>query len=235
MPGRVRWLQIITLANVAVAVLVILALYGTMLALAAIAPEISTWQLLTLLAVGVPVSIIGFRLATKVGSNGWRRRGLIINGSAIVLYAAILIGMGFLLLGTTHRRFILPEGYKGDVYVVYSDVDGKPATAHEAVITFRIPTGGILYTTAPMVGGWTRDEYYYDHGAGTQRRIIIFGIRRFNEHRRILRTTKTSVYSFRVPAQSRIRLGARSNTKSSTSERKLTSFPATQSGTRIKS
>jgi hypothetical protein len=171
MPGRVRSLQIITLANVAVAILVILVLYGTTLALAVIAPEISTWQLLTLLAIGVPMSVIGLRLTTNLGSHNWRRRGLIINGSAIALYAAIVIGIGALLIGTTKRHFIIPEGYKGDVYIVYSAVDGKPATTHEADITFRIPTDGVLYTAAPTIGGWTRDEYYYERGDGTQRRI----------------------------------------------------------------
>jgi hypothetical protein len=170
MQARVKWLRIITLANVVVAVLVILVVYGTMLALSVLAPEISTWQLLTLLALGVPVSVVGLRLATKFGSHGWRWRGLIINGSAIVLYAAILIGIGFLLIGTTHRRFIVPEGYKGDVYIVYRDVDHKPAT-HKVGLTFRIPGDGILYAAVPMVDGWTKDEYYYERGDGTQHRI----------------------------------------------------------------
>jgi hypothetical protein len=62
-------------------------------------------------------------------------------------------------------------GYKGDVYIVYGAVDGKPAKPHQAVATFRIPTDGILYITVPMAGGWTRDEYYYERGTGTQHRI----------------------------------------------------------------
>jgi len=142
-----------------------------MLALSVLAPEISTWQLLALLALGVPMSVVGLRLATKVGSHGWRRCGLIINGSAIVLYAAILIGIGFLLIGTTRRRFIIPEGYKGDVYIVYSDVDHKPETTRKVGVTFRIPGDGILYVTVPMVDGWTKDEYYCERGDGTQQRI----------------------------------------------------------------
>ena len=171
MPGRVRWLQIITFANVAVAALVILVLYGTMLAFAVIAPEISTWQLLTLLAIGVLISVIGLRLTINLGSHSWRRLGLIINGSAIALYAAIVIGIGVLLIGTTKRHFIIPEGYRGDVYIVYSAVDDKPATTHQANMTFRIPTDGVLYTAALTIGGWTRDEYYYARGDGTQHRI----------------------------------------------------------------
>jgi hypothetical protein len=153
-----------------VAALVILVLYGTLLALSALAPEISSWQLLTLLAIGVPISIVGLWLTRNLGSRIWRWLGLIINGAAIALYAAIIIGIGVLLARTTNRRFIIPEGYKGDVYIFYSDRTGKPAT-HHAIVTFRIPSDGNLFTTEPMVEGWTRDDYYFQSRNGTQRRI----------------------------------------------------------------
>jgi hypothetical protein len=170
MRGRVSWLRIITFANIIVVALVILVLYGTMLALSVLAPEISSWPLLTLLAIGLPISVVGLWLTRNLASRVWRWFGLIINGAAIALYAAIIIGIGVLLIKTTNRRFIIPEGYKGDVYIFYSDPTGKPAT-HDASITFRVPSDGILITTAPMVGGWTRDEYYFQNRNGTQRRI----------------------------------------------------------------
>lgn len=170
MRGSVSWLRIITFANVIVAALVVLVLYGTMLALSALAPEVSSWQLLTLLAIGIPTTVVGLWLTKNLGSRLWRWLGLIINGAAMALYAAIIIGIGVLLIKTTNRRFIIPEGYKGDVYIFYSDPTGKPAT-QDASITFRIPSDGILFTTAPMVGSWTRDEYYFQNRNGTQRRI----------------------------------------------------------------
>jgi hypothetical protein len=86
MQGRVRWLRIVTLANVVVAFLVILVLYGTMLALSVLAPEISSWRLFTLLAIGVPISVVGLRLTTNLGSRVWRWLGLIINGAAVALF-----------------------------------------------------------------------------------------------------------------------------------------------------
>src|SRR5437773_6013676 len=109
MRGRVSWLRIITFANVVVAALVILVLYGTMLALSVLAPEISSWQLLTLLAIGVPISVVGLRLTTNLDSRRWRWLGLTVNGAAIALYAVIIIGIGVLLISTTNRRFIVPE------------------------------------------------------------------------------------------------------------------------------
>ena len=235
MPRQVSWLRIITLANAFVAALVVLVVYGTMLALSALAPEISTWQLLTLLAVGVPMSIIGLRLATKVGLHVWRRRGLIINGSAIMLYAGIVIGLGSVLIGATQRRFIIPEGYKGDVYIVYSTVDRNLPRR----------TKPQLHSVFPPRGFYTPQCLWLAAGRGmsitTNAKLelgvasVIFGALRFNEHRRIWRTTRTLVCSFRAPAQLRTRPGARSSTKNSTSERKPTSCPASQRGTRIKS
>src|SRR5258708_36976673 len=103
MRGCVSWLRIITFANVVVAALVILVLFGTLLALSVLAPEISSWQLLTLLAIGVPISVVGLWLTKNLGSGVWRWLGLIINGAAIGLYAAIIIGIGVLLIRTTNR------------------------------------------------------------------------------------------------------------------------------------
>jgi hypothetical protein len=168
---RVSWLRVITFANVVVVALVILVLYETMLALSVLGPEISSWQLLTLLAIGVPISVVGLMLTTNLGSRRWCWLGLIINGAAIAYYVAIIIGIGVLLISATNRRFIIPEGYRGDVYIIYTNTDGKPGTTHQTGVTFRIPRDGVLITTSAMVGGWTRDEYYYERGDGTQHRI----------------------------------------------------------------
>ncbi len=167
---RIRWQRITTLANLVVAALVILALYATLLALSALAPEISSWQLLALLAIGVSISVVGLSLTRYLDSRIWRWLGFIINGGAFALYAAIIIGIGILLIKTTNRRFIIPEGYTGDVYIFYSDPTGKPAP-HDARITFRVPREGILFAPGPIVDGWTRDEYYFQDRSGTQRRI----------------------------------------------------------------
>jgi hypothetical protein len=42
---------------------------------------------------------------------------------------------------------------------------------HQTSVTFRIPSDGLLDARVPMARGWTRDEYYYERGDGTQRRI----------------------------------------------------------------
>jgi len=171
MRGHVSWLRAIALANVVVASLVILVLYRMVLALSALAPEISTWQILTLLAIGVPTSLLGLLLASRLGSHGGRCRGLAMNGTAILLYAAIVVRIAFLLIGTTNRRFIVSEGYKGDVYIIDTAANGKLATMRRAGISFRIPGDG-SYLRPPIVSGWTRDEYYYERGNGTQHRIV---------------------------------------------------------------
>jgi len=105
-----------------------------------------------------------------VGSRGWRWLGLIVNGAAMLLYAAIIVGIGALLISTTSRRFIIPNGYKGDVYVIYPTADSGSAE-HEAGHIFRIPSDGVLYATTPMTEGLTRDEFYYERGDGVRNRI----------------------------------------------------------------
>jgi len=64
--GNVRWQRITTAATLVVAALVILVLFGTLLALSALAPEISSWQLLSLLAIGVPISVVGLWLTKNL-------------------------------------------------------------------------------------------------------------------------------------------------------------------------
>ncbi|HTD25053.1 MAG TPA: hypothetical protein VK738_20550 [Terriglobales bacterium] len=53
METRTKALWIVTTANAIVAILLILVIYATMLALAVLAPEISGWPLFILLAVGL--------------------------------------------------------------------------------------------------------------------------------------------------------------------------------------
>ncbi|SRR5260221_8555387 len=171
MEARVKWLRIMTLANGAVATLVILVVYWTTLALAAIAPEISTWPLFVLLSIGLPMSVIGLRFTRNLASRAWSRFGLVVNGCTLAIYGAIVIGIGALLIGSTKERFIIPEGYRGDVYVVHSAVDGEPEKTSRGGITYRIPRDGILRTRAPMVDGWTRTEYYYELTDGALHRI----------------------------------------------------------------
>ena len=171
MDVRTKWLWTITLANVATAILLILAIYGVTLALAVIAPEISSWPLFVSLAIGVALSVVGLKLAAKVTSPSSRRIGYLVNGSALTLNIFIICGIAALFIGSTKERFIVPSGYKGDVYIIYNRVDGEPVSGTRWAVTYRIPPDGILRTRAPMLRRWTRTECYYQLQSGTLERI----------------------------------------------------------------
>ncbi len=173
MDVRTKWLWIITLANVAAAILRILAIFGVMLALAVIAPEISSWPLFLSLAIGVVLSVVGLKLAAKVTSSP-RRIGYLVNGSALTLNIFIICGVAALFIGSTKERFIVPSDYKGDVYIIYDRVDGEPENGTRWAVTYHIPPDGILRTRAPMLRRWTRSEYYYQLQSDRLERIPNF-------------------------------------------------------------
>ena len=172
-PGSKR-LWIVTLANAAVASLLLLVLYAIMLALAVLAPEISGWPLFILLALGLALSITGLGFAKGVGSRTSRRIANVVNGSALVFDLLIILGCAALFFGSTKERFLIPDGYKGDVYVVYGASDGESLNKTRWAVTYHIPKNGVLRVQGPMTRSWTRTEYYYQMDTGNLDQIRNF-------------------------------------------------------------
>jgi len=174
MDSRSKRLWVATLANVAVASLLILVLYGIMLALAVLAPEISGWPLYVVLALGIALSLIALRFAKAVSSRAARRVAYIVNGCALLLHLTTIFGLVALLISSTRERFLIPDGYKGDVYVVYGASDGERLSKTHSAVTYRIPKDGILRVQGPMARNWTRTEYDYQTETGKLERIRNF-------------------------------------------------------------
>jgi predicted Kef-type K+ transport protein len=72
MEAQSKRLWIVTLANIAVAGLLLLVIYGIMLALAVLAPEISEWPLYVLVAIGIALSITGLVFLRKALHHAFR-------------------------------------------------------------------------------------------------------------------------------------------------------------------
>lgn len=174
MEKRLKWLWGVTLANVAVAFLLILALYGIMLALAVLAPEISGWPLYVILPMGIALSIIGLRFTRGAASRIWRYVSYSVNGSALALHSLVIFGFAALFVSSTKERFLIPDGYKGDVYVVYDVPDGEALNRTHWAVTYHIPKDGVLRVQEPMVRSWTRTEYDYQSDTGKLERIRNF-------------------------------------------------------------
>jgi hypothetical protein len=167
------WVWIVTIANAIVAVLLLLALYGIVLALAVLAPYIYTWPLFAVLLVGVALSIVGLKLSLRVASRVARRVGYLVNGCALALNVVVILGVAAIFIGSTKERVIIPEGYKGDIYVIHGAADGQPSKTRWG-LTYRVPPDGILRTRESLLRGWTTREYYYERQDSSLERIRDF-------------------------------------------------------------
>lgn len=172
--GARKRFWVVTASNVAVLALLLLTLYSLMLALAVIAPYISTWPLFCLLGIGVILSFLGLRLARKVQSRQSRIIGYLVTGCVLAVHIVVVLGILALVATSVEERFIISDGYKGDVYVIFNASNGTPVEKSFWGYTYRIPEDGVLLTQGAMVRRWTRDKYYYKKSGGNLTRIPNF-------------------------------------------------------------
>ena len=174
METQSKRLWCVTVANIVVAGLSLAFVYLTMLALAVLAPQISTWPLSILLFLGIALSITGLKFAKAVVSRASRRAASFINGCALAFNLLLILGIATIFFRSTKERFLIPNGYKGDIYVLYSTRDGESLSKTRREVTYRIRQDGILLTRDPIPRGSTRTEYYYERTDGSLERIRNF-------------------------------------------------------------
>ena len=166
MDRRVRWLWIITVANACVALLLVLSVYGFILALSVLAPLISASPVLALVLLGLLLSTVGLSLTKGVTSRWARLIPRFINDSVLALILVVAVGIGGSIVASSSERFIIPDGYKGDVYVFYGSKDCVPLS-NRGGTTYVIPNDGILPVCGTLEHKWTRTSYYYKTANGT--------------------------------------------------------------------
>jgi hypothetical protein len=171
MEAQSKWLWPVTIANAVVASLLILVVYGIMLALAVIAPEISGWPLVILLPISFALSVMGLRFAKTATSRVSRWLAFIINACAFALSSLIILSLVAMFVGSTNEAFLIPDGYKGDVYVLYGSRDGQVLNKTRWRVTYRIPSDGVLRIQKPEIPRWTRTKYYYEKRDGSLEQI----------------------------------------------------------------
>jgi hypothetical protein len=174
MKARSKWLWTITIVSAAVAILLIVVVYSIMLALAVIAPEISGWPLFILLPISLVLSVSGLKFAKTAVSSVSRRIAFVINGCALAFDLLTILSVATMFFGSTSERFLIPDGYKGDVYVVYGSRDGESLNKTTRRVTYRIPRDGILRIQMPTIPRWTRTGYYYEKQDGSLEQIRNF-------------------------------------------------------------
>jgi hypothetical protein len=142
--------------HAAVASLLILVVYGMMLLLAVITPEISGWALVILLPICFVLSVMGLRFAKTAASraSGWL--AFIVNACSLAFSSLIILSLAAMFVGSTNEAILIPDGYKGDIYVLYSSRDGEVLNKTRWRVTYRIPIGGDFAN--PRAGDSSLDE-----------------------------------------------------------------------------
>jgi hypothetical protein len=167
-PDRLFW--IITLANVTVCALLIGSVYLVLILLAAFAAGVDDGTVYVLLAVGLILTAISWPLTRSAATLRKRLMGYALNGGALLVYFMLLIAMGKIWLHITHRLFLVPAGFQGDLYVVHDSSHGQDATKNLLRKTYLFPSDGVLKTHDPAPTAFS-DEYRYVYPDGHQQRL----------------------------------------------------------------
>jgi hypothetical protein len=155
----------VTIANFVASSLLAVVFYCT-LAVAGIAAGIVLWPLYTLLLVSIALSVAGLGFTKAAGSRASRFIGFTVNGGALGFGLLIVAGLAVLFFGATRERFLMRDGYKGDVYVMYGVPRGEYSERTHWEVTYRIPDDGVLAIREEPPSGWTRPEYEYEMKGG---------------------------------------------------------------------
>jgi hypothetical protein len=80
----------------------------------------------------------------------------------IVLLGYFLVAVGAArLLRIPDEQFLIPEGYQGDVCVVFGIPSAEGVVPWDSGLTYRIPADGVLFVRNPIRLGSKRFEYDY--------------------------------------------------------------------------
>jgi len=140
-----------------------------LLALAALAPEITVWPLITALALGLTTAIAGLVVASRTPR---RTAAVIINALAAVGHLGGLILVFLPSLLAVEQRYVIPDGYMGEVVIVHGVPSGVAEhRTNSGAVTYAIPQSGVLITTGAPARTWIRDHYFYRRRDGSLRKI----------------------------------------------------------------
>jgi hypothetical protein len=166
----VKWLWIVTFANIGATCLLILIIYA-ILQVIGIAAYTTTWPLFVVLPLVLTLSVIGLRIARKTKSATARWIGYGLNGCLLAIPTLVTLCLAVLFLSANREKYIIPAGYRGDVYIIKGVPGGKPPEKSFWEVTYRIPSDGVLVTQTPISKNFSMSKYYYELRDGTLQQI----------------------------------------------------------------
>jgi len=81
----------------------------------------------------------------------------------------------------TPEVFLIPEGYKGPIYIIYNQKDGSDAEYENGKRVYRIPPTGVLLTKFADEYGIINQEYFCLTENNKRKKLGILDTRDFNE------------------------------------------------------
>jgi hypothetical protein len=79
------------------------------------------------------------------------------------------------------ETYLIPEGYKGTVLVIFNQPDGEKPEYENSRRIYRIPGTGVLFTQLNDEQGIINEEYYYVSKSGQRQKLGVLDTRDFNE------------------------------------------------------
>lgn len=79
------------------------------------------------------------------------------------------------------ETYLIPEGYKGTVLVIFNQPDGEKPEYEDGRRIYRIPQTGVLFTQLKDEQGIINQEYFYISPNGQRRKLGVLDTRDFNE------------------------------------------------------
>lgn len=132
------------------------------LELMGIAAGVETWPLWTCLAVGLPLTVICWKLAKGLGSARKRFWGYVLNGGTLLVYSLFVVSVVSLWFHTTRRTFLVPAGFQGELFVVHDPKSPGRGEKNLMRMVYRFPKDGVLVVSDPAPTFFSdRYEYLY--------------------------------------------------------------------------
>ncbi|MBL7977278.1 MAG: hypothetical protein JNN12_02975 [Bacteroidetes Order II. Incertae sedis bacterium] len=105
-------------------------------------------------------------VAMLLGHKTWGSKTTLIALSIAVYFAYQVIF--FVNNKTEPETFLLPQDFKGEVRVLYSQFRGKPEQKEEKRIIHRIDSTGVLFSQFKFVPGFVDWQFYYEGKDGNR-------------------------------------------------------------------
>jgi uncharacterized protein DUF6843 len=81
----------------------------------------------------------------------------------------------------TPATYLIPEGYRGNVMVVFNQKNGRDEEYEGRRRIYRIPLSGVLFTKFKDEEGFINEEYFYVSRSGHRTKLGVLDTRDFNE------------------------------------------------------